>query len=155
MKMICENAGKCAIKCIGKEPHYTGFECVDGCKFSGGISGSKCIPYIEPAKEPIERLTDHAKYCRLSKQAGGLCNRMKNGRCITPNNERLSDCQVYVPSYYSQCPYPEKQQPVELLKDPLEELVKEFSGIVCDYANGDTYDIIKHIRTFAEKVRAL
>ena len=48
-----------------------------------------------------------------------------------------------------------EQQPVELPKDPPEDLIKEFAGIISDYANGDTYDIVKHIRTFAQKVREL
>lgn len=98
--------------------------------------------------KPIAPLTNHAKYCRLSKQAGGLC-----GRIISMGTEcRYDDSIVYSRAYIhscdTQCARPEKQQPVELPKpDPLEELINataKKSMITPSY-----------LREFAEKVKAL
>ena len=158
--MICENAGKCSAICNEKTPHEECGGCKEPCSGNNGrgIRGSSCIPYIQPAKigdewnnrpsNPIAPLTDHAKYCRLSKQAGGLCGRKSDSAvCIDTNGYvdiMLSD--------WTQCPRPEKQQPVELPKpDPLEELINKYYSLLA-YKGANT---IVALREFADKVRAL
>lgn len=173
--MICENAGKCNLICDHKEAHELSNMkgCCDGCQKSIKCVGSKCITYV-PAIKPFDGaadllareqerkmahveaiigkpLTDHAKYCRLSKQAGGLCAcRYFVDRCVTKVSDE-HEMRVFIPTYYSHCPYPEKQQQVELPKDPLEELIEKYLK-----ANKTTYIQEQSLlREFAEKVRAL
>jgi hypothetical protein len=147
----------------------------------GAFPGSKCIPYV-PASKPFDgapdllakeqerkvahveaiigtkeelRLTDHAKYCRLSKQPGGLCVRARDGSfCVNPSAQYTD--KMFIFDDFIVCPMPQKQQPVELPKDPLEELIKAYTKDV--YECYEIYNIIeieRVFREFAEKVRAL
>ena len=84
----------------------------------GSLDNELLIKEITGAQEPIAPLTDHPKYCRLSKQAGSLCARARDGSfCVNPCHEYNEKYFIY-PDFTS-CFIPEKQQPVELPKDPL------------------------------------
>lgn len=101
-----------------------------------------------------KQLTDHAKYCRLSKQTGGLCT-LRNlvGTSINGCGYKFQYTES-IKDDWTQCPRPEKQQPVELPKDPLEDLIKEYNKLLYDFSA--TYVIReKMLREFAEKVRVL
>ena len=184
MLMIC----KLAKTCIEAKPccHDKAHEQTGTCHYPV-LCGGDCIPYvpeskpfdgapdllakeqerkiahvestIDTKKEPIA-LTDHAKYCRLSKQPGGLCGCMERYgtgkeavlRCKAKNittiiNEIAED--------WDNCPRLKEQFAVELPKDPLEELIEEFSlrGDLCEASN--RREAVNALREFAEKVRAL
>ena len=102
-------------------------------------------------------LTDHAKYCRLSKQTGGLCGRRYGNANCTPPGDAHGNLSKVIPSCYTQCPYPIHQLPVELPKpDPLEELVRVYTKEVYEcYEIYNVVEIERVFREFAEKVRAL
>lgn len=128
---------------------------LDAVDFSNSI-GEMCIAYEEHkklnigTKDSIAALTDHAKYCRLSKQPGGLCGRADRGFCGKgyDYNDRY-----FVFNAFTHCMFPEQQQPVELPKDPLEDLIAD-TYLAIDGINSkeSTCDIL---RDFAERVRAL
>jgi len=115
--------------------------------------GTLKITVLHPQSKP---LTDHAKYCRLSKYPGGLCGcRQFSDKCSTKISDEYAMA-VYIPNYYSHCPYPEKQQPVELPKDPLEELCRSFTWRLWEEVDTITLDKVeKMFREFAEKVSAV
>lgn len=144
--MICENAGECTSpNCLHKYAHNKDDCCNLGC-MSKKV-GSKCIPYIEPAKDA---LTDHPKYCRLSNQAGSLCGLHDNDLCrvhIATSNDIHLD--------WTTCPRPEKQQPVEIPKDPLEELCRKQALKQFGETDQTLGDLSEMFREFAEKVKAL
>jgi len=178
MKMICENAGECnVVNCNHKKPHDESFFCKRPCRVLE-TAGSICIPYVEQSfssapdalaseqerkashveaivgtKEEPKLLTDHAKYCRLSKQAGGLCGlSIKQYSCACLDSKTLDMGQAT--GTWEICAVPSKQQPVELPKDPLEELIQLTSNSLADliFVNKSEEQVL---REFAEKVRDL
>ena len=156
MLMICESAGKCNLACNHKKTHdsHSFIGCSDGCTRSAPFQGSMCIPYV-PASEP---LTDHAKYCRLSKQPGGLCGRFaKTNHDDWCTNDDINDVlQNVLRADWTQCPRPEKQESVELPKDSLEELCRKYSLRLLAAAPLNSLGKgCAMFREFAEKVRAL
>jgi hypothetical protein len=149
MEIICKFAKTCTESkpCHHDKPHAE----TSSCRYPVSCGG-ECIPYV-PASAP---LTDHAKYCRLSKQVGGLCQRIRamGTECMYDDSNRHS--RAYIHSCDTQCARPEKQQPVELPKDPLEELIEQEYARVFIALTTDTHELSKRkLREFAEKVRAL
>jgi len=124
---------------------------------SKNVAVHKIQPASKPdigTKEPPKLLTDHAKYCRLSKQPGGLC-------CCTdsPNYCKPTTNSLYlIFDSFEDCMFPSKQQPVELPKDPLKELICGYTEIVYDNYVDEAFtqsDVEKTLREFAEKVSAV
>jgi len=113
---------------------------------------------IEPAinigtKEEPKLLTDHARFCRLSKQPGGLCDRMYVSVGHYPHCKDDDGCYQSTKSW-THCAHLDAQQPVELPKDPLEELIRLTSNSLADliFVNKTEEQVL---REFAEKVMAL
>lgn len=119
---------------------------------SKNVAVHKIQPASKPdigTKEPPKLLTDHAKYCRLSKQPGGLCGR-KSALYACGRGDDIYG----IHDKFTQCMMPEEQEPVELPKDPLEELIRLTSNSLADliFVNKTEEQVL---RDFAEKVRAL
>ena len=149
MLMICKFAKTCTETkpCHHDKPH----EETGTCHYPVSCGG-ECIPYV-PASEPIA-LTGHAKYCRLSKQPGGLCGHAQREDfdfCCQRGAYHEVICDDW-----EVCPISKQQLPVELPKDPLEELVElEYAKVFCACMEDSHATNKQNLREFAEKVRAL
>lgn len=151
IRMICENAKICKkAKCPNKRPHEQRTDCAIGCHNPHGVKGSLCRDVREPI---VEKLINHPKYCRFSKQLNGLCNRVVHSSyCKNEEGENL------IGEDWECCPRKKQQIPVEIPKaSPLDKLLDEAVEIMSEYINVSftKKDFRQMLEVFAKKVKAL
>lgn len=146
---ICKNAKKCKNKsCPHIEEHAENVDCVKECMHPKGL-GAICI---DVKKKVVEKLVNHPKYCRFSKQLNGLCDRMFETNRCKDNNGHMN----ILSEDWDHCPREKQQIPVTLVS-PLDKLLDEAVEVMSEYIDVafTKKDLRKVLEVFAKKVKDL